>query len=177
MEKPQTTCGITLIGRCIKDLAQDDKAFSPADFGSDEGCILDCSVRRFDWAGFAYDTNAETAKGFEKGREDTANAISEFGSFYASGAEGAAIYFLSLGRHNPKLAETGRLAAEAIIDSGTVVAAIKLVTNREGSIEGDHQASFWTNGTGTGTGIPLPSEHAAATMALARVIAGKYPRW
>lgn len=64
---------------------------------------------------FAYDRNAEQAAGVDIKRTNAANTIADFGSFYATGADGAAIYFLGLARNNSKLAETGRLAAEAVI--------------------------------------------------------------
>jgi hypothetical protein len=51
----------------------------------------------------------------------------------------AGLYFLGLGTHNEHLAETGRLGAEAVIDSLLVVEALKLATNRERPNEGNGQ--------------------------------------
>jgi membrane-associated phospholipid phosphatase len=81
-----------------------------------------------------------------------------------------------LGTHNGHLAETGRLGAEAVIDSVLVVAALKLATNRERPNEGNGQGGFWPHGTRSyELDGSFPSGHAAESFALARVIASEYP--
>lgn len=172
-------CGITRLGRCIKDLMEDDRGIftSPMRLKTSDAYWL-APLGAATGLAFAYDTDAEAAAGYDKGRENTANTISDFGSFYASGAEGAAIYFTGLAKRDPKLAETGRLGAEAVIDAGTVTLAAKLVSNRQRPLDGDRQGHFWPNGTESWHwDSSFPSDHAASTMALARVIAGEYPRW
>lgn len=175
----KSICGITNLGRCLGDLLEDDKGIFTSPLrvrGRDAYWLMPLAAAT--GLAFAYDTDAEKATGYDTGRENTANKISDFGSFYASGAEGAALYFAGLARHDPKLTETGRLGAEAVIDSGTVVLALKLVSNRERPLEGDRKGHFWPNGTGSWDwDSSFPSDHAATTMALARVIAGEYPRW
>src|SRR3989454_10826683 len=60
------------------------------------------------------------------------------------------------------LAETGRLGAEAIIDSLLVVNALKLATNRERPNEGNGQGGFWPHGTRSyEVDGSFPSGHAA----------------
>jgi membrane-associated phospholipid phosphatase len=80
-----------------------------------------------------------------------------------------------LGTHNEHLAETGRLGAEAVINSLLVVEALKLATNRERPNEGNGQGGFWPHGTRSyELDGSFPSAHAAESFALARVIASEY---
>jgi hypothetical protein len=52
--------------------------------------------------------------GIDKSRIDSSNIISGFGSSYVLLGGAAGFYFLGLGTHNQRLAETGRLGAEAV---------------------------------------------------------------
>jgi len=68
--------------------------------------------------------------------------------------------------------------AEAVIDSGTVTLATKLVSNRQRPLEGNGQGSFWASGASHWEwDSSFPSDHATASIALTRAIAGEYPHW
>jgi membrane-associated phospholipid phosphatase len=172
-------CGINHLGRCIKDLGEDDKGIftSPSRLQPKDGLWL-VSLTGASVLAFSYDQQAQNAIGANPSYKDTATSISNIGSFFASGGEGAAIYFLGLAKHNPKLAETGRLGSEAVLGSGTVVLVGKLLSNRDRPYEDDGKGHFWPQGTSQWSwDSSFPSDHAAASMSLARVIAGEYPKW
>jgi hypothetical protein len=178
-QEAQPICGITKLGRCIRDLGEDEKAIvtSPLRLQPKDGYWL-APLGAATGLAIAYDADASEAVGVDTGRTNTANKIADFGSFIATGAEGAGIYFIGLAKKNPKLAETGRLADEAIIDSGTVTLVAKLVSNRQRPRQGNGQGDFWPYGTQHWEwDSSFPSDHATASMALARVLAGEYPHW
>ncbi len=172
-------CGISHLARCIQDLGEDEKGIftSPLRLQPKDAYWL-APLSAATGLAFAYDADAAQAAGVDAGRTNTGNKIADFGSFLATGAEGAGIYFIGLARKNPKLAETGRLSAEAIIDSGSVTLVAKLVSNRQRPRQGNGQGDFWPYGTSHWEwDSSFPSDHATASMALARVVAGEYPRW
>jgi len=155
-------CGITHLVRCIQDLGEDDKGIftSPLRVQPKDAYWL-APLGAATGLAFAYDTDASQAAGVDANRANTANKIADFGSFYATGAEGAGIYFIGLAKKNPKLAETGRLGAEAVIDSGTVTLVTKLVTNRQRPLQGNGQGDFWANGASHWEwDSSFPSDHA-----------------
>ena len=170
-------CGVTHLGQCLKDIGHDQAGIwtSPLRISSRDALWL---VPFAAGTGVAldYDAQAEQNLGIDKSRIDTSNTISGFGSSYVLLGGAAGFYFLGLGTHNQHLAETGRLGAEAVLDSFLVVEALKLATNRERPNEGNGQGGFWPHGTRSyELDGSFPSGHATETFALARVIASEYP--
>ena len=85
-------------------------------------------------------------------------------------------YLIGRGTHNDRLKETGALGSEAIIDSMLLIGGLKMLSNRERPDQGTGQGRFWPQGfRDFPYGKAFPSGHAAASWALARVIAGEYP--
>src|SRR5882724_6597922 len=179
--QPSTTesvvCGVSHLGQCLKDIGHDQAGIwtSPLRIAPRDAIWL------LPFAGATgvavhYDAQAQQNLGIDKRRTDTSNTISAFGSPYATFGAAAGLYFLGLGTHNEHLAETGRLGAEAVADASLVVEALKLATNRERPNEGNGQGGFWPHGTRSyELDGAFPSGHAAASWALARVIASEYP--
>ncbi len=170
-------CGVTHLGQCLKDIGHDQAGIwtSPLRIAPRDAIWL---VPFAAGTGVAlhYDAQAQQNLGIDKTRIDTSNIISGFGSPYATLGGAVGLYFLGLKTHNEHLAETGRLGAEAIIDSLLVVNALKLATNRERPNEGNGQGGFWPHGTRSyEVDGSFPSGHAAESFALARVIASEYP--
>lgn len=172
-------CGITHLGRCLRDLGDDEKGIFISPFRmhpKDTYWLMPLGAAT--GLAFAYDADASKALGVDQNRTNITNNITNFGSYYATGAESAGIYFLGLAQKNPKLAETGRLGAEAILASGTVTLVTKMASNRQRPLQGNGHGDFWASGTSHWEfDSSFPSDHATASMALARVVAGEYPRW
>jgi membrane-associated phospholipid phosphatase len=165
------------LGQCLKDIGHDQFGIwtSPLRITPRDAIWL-VPFAGATAVALHYDAQALQNLGIDQIRIDRSNTISAFGSPYATFGGAAGLYFLGLGTHNEHLAETGRLGAEAVADASLVVEALKLATNRERPNEGNGQGDFWPHGTRSyGLDGALPSGHAAASFALARVIASEYP--
>jgi membrane-associated phospholipid phosphatase len=170
-------CGVTHLGQCLKDIGHDQAGIwsSPLRIQPKDAFWL-VPLAAGTGVALHYDAQAQQNLGVDKTRIDASNTISGFGSPYATLGGAAGLYFLGLGTHNEHLAETGRLGAEAVIDSLFVVEALKLATNRERPNEGNGQGGFWPHGTRSyELDGSFPSGHATESFALARVIASEYP--
>ncbi len=171
-------CGVGHLKQCLKDIGHDQAGIwtGPLRLAPRDAIWL---VPFAGATGIAlhYDAQAQEDLGIDQSRIDTSNIISAFGSPYATFGGAAGLYFIGLGTHNAHLAETGRLGSEAVLDASLVVEALKLATNRERPTEGNRQGGFWPHGTSSyGLNGAFPSGHAAASFALARVIASEYPK-
>jgi membrane-associated phospholipid phosphatase len=168
---------VTHLGQCLKDIGHDQAGIwsSPLRIQPKDAFWL-VPLAAGTGVALHYDAQAQQNLGVDKTRIDASNTISGFGSPYATLGGAAGLYFLGLGTHNEHLAETGRLGAEAVIDSLFVVEALKLATNRERPNEGNGQGGFWPHGTRSyELDGSFPSGHATESFALARVIASEYP--
>jgi membrane-associated phospholipid phosphatase len=96
------------------------------------------------------------------------NTASNAGVAALLGGAGA-MWLFSYPKHNQHWRETGFLASEAVLNSLVVVEAMKYPLGRERPNQGDGSGSFFQGGTS------FPSEHAAASWAVASIVAHEYP--
>ena len=94
--------------------------------------------------------------------------VSNLGSGVALAAASLGIYGAGKLTHKSRIAETGILAGEAVIDTSIVTGVLKVAFNRERPDKPMGSGSFW------GGGRSFPSGHAAATWSFATVIAHRY---
>ncbi len=170
------TCGLTHVGRCLKDLGHDEVGIwtSPLHIRPHDAYWL-VPFAAATGVALHYDAQAQQELGIDQTRTDVSSAFSDVG-LYGSIGGAAGLYLLGSAKHNNHLAETGRLGEEAIVNSLLVVEALKLATNRQRPNEGNGRGGFWPHGTRSfETDGSFPSAHAITTFAFARVIASEYP--
>jgi len=177
---PEERCGLKKLDQCLKDLAHDQAGIwtSPLRLNSHDSTWL-VPFAGATGAAFAYDQDALRQIGTtNKSLVNKSETVSEFGSPYATFGEAGALYLLGALKHNEHLRETGILGAEAVANASLVAEGLKLATNRERPDDGLGTGRFWPHGTQNySLDSSFPSGHAAASWALARVIAAEYPGW
>jgi membrane-associated phospholipid phosphatase len=94
--------------------------------------------------------------------------ISRLGSTYATAGVAGLFYFTGRASHNDHLRETGLLSAEALIDSGILVTALKTASQRPRPMVDQSSGEFFDGGNS------FPSGHASSAWSVATVIAQEY---
>ncbi len=94
--------------------------------------------------------------------------ISYAGSTYGTAAVAGTFYLFGRAKGNPRARETGILGAEALVDSGLVVTALKEITQRVRPSGGVSRSDFFDGGSS------FPSGHSIAAWSMATVIANEY---
>ena len=94
--------------------------------------------------------------------------ISQVGTAYTAGGVAAAFYLYGRSTHNARARETGLLGAEALIDTGLVTEALKLVSNRPRPLADSGRGDFFDGGNS------FPSGHSTTAWTLATVVAMAY---
>lgn len=94
--------------------------------------------------------------------------ISLAGSVYSTGGIAAGLYLIGHSTGNRHLEETGRLATEALIDTGIVTQVLKFGTGRTRPDVGAGRGHFFQGGRS------FPSGHTSSSWALATIIACEY---
>ena len=94
--------------------------------------------------------------------------VSYAGSAYGAGGVALTFYLLGRVKHDDRARETGLLGAEALVDSGIVVTALKEITQRSRPLSGTSRSDFFDGGSS------FPSGHSITAWSLATVIANEY---
>jgi membrane-associated phospholipid phosphatase len=169
-------CALKHLGQCVKDVEQDQIGIWTSPFHATPGdAAWLLPIAGATGVAIHYDAQAQQDLGVDPTRTAISSDFSN-ATVYGSLAGDAGLYFLGVTTHNPHLAETGRLGAEAVADTAIVFEGLKLVTNRQRPNVGNGQGQFWPNGASTYTfDGSFPSGHTAVMFALARVISSEYP--
>ena len=169
-------CGAKHLDQCLRDVLHDQAGIWTSPFrlhASDAAWLVPFAGATA--AAVYYDSDALRQLGTDQNRENISHKLSDFGSPEATIGEGIGLYAIGSFTKNPKLAETGRLGAEAVIDASIVTEAVKLVANRDRPNQGEQNGEFWPSGTkGYTVNGSFPSGHATAVWALARVVGDEY---
>ena len=94
--------------------------------------------------------------------------FSRAGSTFATAGVAGVLYFTGRVTHNNHLRETGLLSAEALIDSGILVTALKTASQRQRPPEDNSSGEFFDGGSA------FPSGHASSAWSVATVITQEY---
>jgi membrane-associated phospholipid phosphatase len=154
----------------LKDIASDQRAIWTSPF----------HIRRSDWkwlgpflggTAVLIASDKTTSSWISRGGSlpGFSRGVSWNGGIWAAGGVSGGMWAIGKWSHHDHLAETGRLASEAFLDSQVVTQASKLIFGRLRPNEGDSEGRFFHGGRSFFSG------HASASWSVATVVACEYP--
>jgi membrane-associated phospholipid phosphatase len=153
----------------FKNILNDQKAIWTAPLHlerSDAKWVIPSSI------GFMALVTTDRITGDEMGEFDgqlkASRIVSQAGSIYALAGVSGAFYLVGRNKHDDRARETGLLSAEAMVDSGIVEGALKVITQRGRPADGRDRSEFFDHGSS------FPSGHSTQAWAVATVIANEY---
>jgi membrane-associated phospholipid phosphatase len=176
-KKRPPQCSPTRFDKCIENIAVDQAHLWTSPFrvtGRDFLWIVPFSAAV--GASVNYDHEALNQLGTVKSRVDFGRNVSRFSTPYITFGAAGFTYVLGAATHNDQVRETGLLGAEAVVDATLMSEGVKLATQRDRPYQGNGTGKFWPSGTRSiNRDASMPSGHAAAAWAFARVISMQYP--
>ena len=171
---PQPSKAPTLESQFLKNVLRDQEAIWMSPFrlhGRDARWLAPLGLGTAALIATDRRTGDEVAE--STGQLNASRIVSYAGSTYGVGGIAATFYLVGRARHDERARETGLLGAEALIDSGIVVTALKEITQRGRPLSGRDRSEFFDRGSS------FPSGHSIEAWALAAVIANEYRdhRW
>jgi membrane-associated phospholipid phosphatase len=127
-----------------------------------------------------YDPQTMQAYGSPERAVNFGYQVSRFSSPYVSFGAAGSMYLLGAAFKSPRLKHAGLLGSEAVVDAVILTEGLKLATNRDRPNQGNGMGDFWPHGTRSyNLNSSMPSNHAAAAWALARVVSSEFSdkRW
>src|SRR6266478_1646945 len=120
------------------------------------------------WATDRHTSGSLVTNGDNLSRLRVSRDISQLGAFYTTAGVAAGFYLVGRSTHNPRARETGVLAAEALANSGIMVQALKVASQRQRPPVDNSSGEFFDGGSS------FPSGHAISAWSVATVIAEEY---
>jgi membrane-associated phospholipid phosphatase len=175
-EDPQPDCSLKRLDKCFLNVAADQAGiwtsplrFHPRDmlWFAPFAAAVGTSIH--------YDPETMQQYGFPKNAINFGHQVSRFSSPYVSVGAAGAMYLLGSTTHSTRLKHAGLLGAEAVADAAILTEGLKLATNRDRPYQGDGTGKFWPHGSQSyNLYSSMPSGHAAAPWALARVMSSEF---
>ena len=170
--KPKATTKPSLEKKFIVNILDDQRAIWTSPFhmrGSDAKWLGPLGVSTMALIATDRRTSGELVEhGDNLNRLRISRDISQLGATYFTAGVVAGLYLTGRATHNNHLRETGLLSAEALIDSGIVVGALKTASQRPRPSLDHSSGSFFHGGSS------FPSGHAIGAWSVATVIAQEY---